>query len=169
MGPLLGSLSRWNSSETTTPILFRRFLFPLSIESNFSLVHTIMSASSIPRFSLLRSPIAIPTFKSTEEAISRNSSTFSDANAFSGTMYSPLLPDKSPLSLFSMARYATKDFPLAVGMVSIRFLPSRAPGRASICGGKSSSIPHLFLRKSTNLESSPSSSRPPDARPTYPL
>src|SRR5207245_2650053 len=73
--------------------------------------------------------------------------------ARSGTMYSAFPPRWTDARI---ARYATRDLPLAVGIARTRFSPSRAGPIASACGGYSSSIP-CFFRISTILGSRPRS------------
>ena len=127
-------------------------------------MQTRISESSIPLFSLLLSPIAIPTLSPTKLANSCNSSTFSEAKAFSGTIYKPLAPFRSEISRCIIVRWATNDFPLAVGIVSMTLCPASAYGKASRCGGNSSSIPHSDLRCWIILSSTCRSARHTSAR-----
>src|SRR2546428_13137884 len=60
------------------------------------------------------------------------SSCFSEASARSGTMYSAFPPFRT---LFRIARYDTRDFPLAVGIARTRFFPANAGPIASAWGG----------------------------------
>src|SRR2546426_4508118 len=89
------------------------------------------------------------------------SSYFSAARARSGTMYSAFPPRWTEARI---ARYATRDLPLAVGIARTRFSPSRAGPIASACGGYSSSIP-CFFRISTIRGSRPRSA----TRISYPM
>src|SRR3990172_7336111 len=68
----------------------------------------------------------------------RRSSYFSAARARRGTMYIAFPPFRTCLRT---AKYATRDFPLAVGIARTRDLPSRAIGIARSCGGYRSSMP----------------------------
>ena len=117
-----------------------------------------MSASSSIPVSPSLSPIARPTRRPTEEAISRSSRAFSLARAFRGTTYRARAPSRSLVSRCTIARYATSDLPLAVGIVSMTLRPDSACGRASACGGKSFSILQSSRSIDTTLSSSPRSS-----------
>ncbi len=86
VGPLWLSFTKWNSSATTTETLLSTSDFDLINESNFSLVHTKMSQSSICLASFGASPIPRPIFKPRLSPICLSSPSFSDAKAFNGTM-----------------------------------------------------------------------------------
>ena len=86
VGPLWLSFTRWNSSATTTDTLLRTSDFDRISESNFSLVQTRMSQSSICLASFGASPIPRPIFKPRLSPNCLSSSSFSDAKAFNGTM-----------------------------------------------------------------------------------
>ena len=86
VGPRPGSCKRWNSSLMTIPPPSISSEWVRSSESNFSLVHTKMSDSSIIPVSPSLSPIAMPTLSPTLEASCLSSVAFSLAKAFRGTM-----------------------------------------------------------------------------------
>ncbi len=83
------------------------------------------------------------------------SSLFSAASAFRGTMYR-IFP-RLDASIFSAGTMPMRDFPLAVGIATTRFFPSRAMGIASACGGCSSLNP-ADIRASETASGTSSSS-----------
>ena len=131
VGPLWLSFTRWNSSATTIETRRKTSGFERIRESNFSLVQTKISQSSIWRASLGASPIPKPTFNPKCSPNCFNSFCFSLARAFSGTMYMPLEPTSRTFIWWTIPMKATRLLPLAVGMQTMVFLPARTGIMAS--------------------------------------
>ena len=130
------------------------------MESAFSDVATTMSASSSPLSSESRSPVLRCVLMRRLANLSK-SSFFSDANAFSGTMYRTFLCFST--MVWSAGMYPMSDFPLAVGIAATRFLPLRAMGIACACGGWRTMNPTSFRASATLSDISSSSTLMPFA------
>ena len=111
-------------------------------ESNFSEVQTKISHSSIFLTSLDASPIPNPIVKFNAFPRVVNSSNFSVARAFNGTMYIAFEPISSTNKRRMIPIYAINDLPLAVGIAISEFFPAIIGVIASTCGGCKFSIPH---------------------------
>ena len=107
---------------TKQPTVSRKSCLDLIRESSRSLVHTSMSQSCRDPTSLPLSPTARLDFKFNSSLSALISTNFSFAKAFNGTTYIPF--DPLLFRIFcSIQTYATADFPLAVGIESIRLPP----------------------------------------------
>ena len=131
VGPLPGSCIMCTSSAMMSPRSSIHLLPWRIMESAFSDVAMTMSASDTSS-SLSGSPVVMTTRIPRSENFAR-SSLFSEARAFSGTMYRTF--DLFLRTMFRAGMKPTRDFPLAVGTAATRFFPESALGMASACGG----------------------------------